>query len=137
LTAEGYAPSVVARVAGISRQAIYRTPSRRPALADAGKGRPGDESIVEVARAYPTDGTPMVAALGSRRLGQPVNRKRAQRIMRSHRLLEPTRSTGRRRRPGFFRVTRPDELWHMDTGLGVDRCARLGVRARHRRLLHP
>jgi len=114
LTAEGYAPSVVARVAGISRQAIYRTPSRRPASAGAGKGRPGDEAIVEVARANPTDGTRMVAALASRELGQPVNRKRAQRIMRSHKLLQPIRSTGRRRRPGFFRVTRPDELWHMD-----------------------
>ena len=47
-------------------------------------------------------------------LGEPVNRKRAQRIMRTHRLLQPTRGLGRRRRPGYFRVRRPDELWHMD-----------------------
>jgi putative transposase len=69
---------------------------------------------VEVARANPTDGTRMVAALASRRLGRPVNRKRVQRVMRAYRLLQPTRSGDRRRRPGFFRVTRPDALWHAD-----------------------
>ncbi len=56
----------------------------------------------------------MVAALATRELGEPVNRKRVQRIMREHKLLQPTRHTGRRARPGFFQVTRPDELWHMD-----------------------
>jgi putative transposase len=105
---------VVARVAGISRQAIYRPMSRRPASAGPGRGRPGDDAIVEVAKANPTDGTRMVAAIASRELGQAVNRKRAQRIMRAHRLLQPTRGNDRRRRPGFFRVTRPGELWHMD-----------------------
>src|SRR4051812_31150422 len=34
--------------------------------------------------------------------------------MREHRLLQPKRSEGRRRRPGYFQVTRPDELWHLD-----------------------
>src|SRR3546814_3725134 len=56
----------------------------------------------------------MGAALASRELGEVVNRKRAQRVMRQHPLLQPTRSLDRRRRPGFFRVRRPDELWHMD-----------------------
>ena len=56
----------------------------------------------------------MVAALASRELGRPVNRKRVQRVMRAHRLLQPSRSGDRRRRPGFFRVTRPDALWHLD-----------------------
>jgi hypothetical protein len=70
--------------------------------------------IVEVARANPTDGTRMVAALASRELGRPVNRKRVQRVMRAQRLLQPSRSGERRRGPGFFRVTRPDELWHAD-----------------------
>ena len=56
----------------------------------------------------------MVAALASRELGRPVNRKRVQRVMRAHRLLQPSRSGERRRRPGCFRVTRPDELWHAD-----------------------
>jgi len=70
--------------------------------------------IVEVAKANPTDGTPMVAALASRALDRPVNRKRVQRVMRAHRLLQPIRSGDRRRRPGFFGVTCPDELWHAD-----------------------
>jgi putative transposase len=101
-------------VAGISRQVLYRPISTRPAAAGPGRGRPGDAGIVEVAKANPTDGTRMVAALATRELGQPVNRKRVQRVMRQHRLLQPVRGLDRRRRPGYFRVTRPDELWHMD-----------------------
>jgi putative transposase len=114
VVAAGYRPAVVARVAGVSRQALYRRPGRRPLAAGPGPGRPGDAAIVEVAQANPTDGTRMVAALASRQLGRPINRKRVQRVMRAHRLLQPTRSGDRRRRPGFFRVTRPDELWHAD-----------------------
>jgi putative transposase len=53
----------------------------------------------------------MVAEL---ELGEAVNRKRVQRIRREHELLQRSRNTDRRRRPGFFRVTRPDELWHLD-----------------------
>jgi len=34
--------------------------------------------------------------------------------MREHRLLQLNRSEGRRRRPGYFQVTRPAELWHLD-----------------------
>jgi putative transposase len=49
--------------------------------------RPGDEAIVEVAKSNPTDGTRMVAALASRELGTPVNRKRVQRVMSLSRLL--------------------------------------------------
>jgi hypothetical protein len=56
----------------------------------------------------------MVAAIASRELGEVVNRKRAQRVMREHQLLQPVRGLDRRRRPGYFRVHRPDELWHMD-----------------------
>jgi putative transposase len=114
VVATGRMPAVVARVAGISRQAIYRPVTTRPATAGPGEGRAGDAVIVEVARANPTDGTRMVAALASRELGEAVNRKRVQRVMRAHRLLQPIRGTDRRRRPGFFRVTRPDALWHMD-----------------------
>jgi putative transposase len=114
VVAVGYRPVVVARVAGISRQALYRRRQRRPAVAGPGASGPDDQVIVEVAKANPTDGTRMVAALASRELGRPVNRKRVQRVMRAHRLLQPSRSGDRRRRPGFFRVTRPDELWHAD-----------------------
>ena len=35
-------------------------------------------------------------------------------MMREHRLLQRHRPSGRRRRPGFLRVERPDQLWHMD-----------------------
>ena len=82
-----------------------------------GQRRPltrADEAILGVARENPTDGTRMVAALASRDLGQRVNRKRVQRLMREHRLLQRHRPLGRRRRPGFFRVERPDQLWHLD-----------------------
>jgi putative transposase len=115
LVAAGRKPAVVARVARVSRQAVYRTPKpRRPPQRRPPSG-PVDEAIVEVAKANPTDGTRMVAALTSRRLGRPVNRKRAQRVMREQRLLQRHRPPGRRRRPGFFRVERPDQLWHLDS----------------------
>lgn len=112
--ANGRRPTTVAKVAGVSRQAIYKTPKRRPVEAGPGEASESDAQIVEIAKAHPTDGTRMVAAIASRELGQPVNRKRVQRIMRTHKLLQPIRGLERRRRPGFFRVTRPDELWHMD-----------------------
>jgi putative transposase len=113
LVAQGRPAALVARVAGISRQAIYRRPARPP------KGHRRsldvtDRIVLDVARTHPTDGTRMVAALAARRLHGPVNRKRVQRLMREHRLLQPKRSEGRRRRPGYFQVTRPDELWHLD-----------------------
>ncbi len=113
LVAHGRPAAVVARVAGISRQAIYRRPRRPP----SGQRRPLDDVdrvVLAVARANPTDGTRMVAALASRQLGAEVNRKRVQRLMREHRLLQRRRSEGRRRRPGYFRVERPDQLWHLD-----------------------
>ncbi len=114
VVATGRKPAVVARVARISRQALYRPIRTRPAVAGPGRGRPGDAGSVEVAKANPTDGTRMVAALATRELGQAVNRRRVQWVMRQHRLLQPVRGLDRRRRPGYFRVTRPDELWHMD-----------------------
>jgi putative transposase len=114
LVAAGRPAAVVARVAGISRQAIYRRRARPP----RGQRRPLDETdkvVLQVARENPTDGTRMVAALASRELpGHAVNRKRVQRLMREHRLLQPKRSEARRKRPGFFRVERPDQLWHLD-----------------------
>jgi putative transposase len=113
LVAQGRPAAVVARVAGISRQAIYRRPARPP----KGQRRPldgVDRVVLDVARANPTDGTRMVAALAGRELDASVNRKRVQRLMREHRLLQPKRSEGRRKRPGYFKVTRPDELWHLD-----------------------
>ena len=113
LVAQGRPAAVVACVARISRQAIYRRPARPP----KGQRRrldATDRVVLEIARANAADGTRMVAALAARDAGRPVNRKRVQRLMREHRLLQPKRSEGRRRRPGYFQITRPDELWHLD-----------------------
>src|SRR3954453_5987717 len=116
LVAEGYTPSAGARVAQISRQAIYRTP--KPRRAPAAPARPpADEveaAIVADAEANPTDGYRMVCAWARRRLGRPVNRKRVLRVMRERGLIQRRRPLERRRRPGFFRVERPDQLWHLD-----------------------
>lgn len=63
--AAGYRPAVVARVAQITRQAIYRTPKTRPPAARRA-GPPADQvdtAIVKVARANPTDGYRTVWAL--------------------------------------------------------------------------
>ena len=116
LVAEGYRPSVVARVAQISRQAIFRTPKPRRAPGSTGRP-PADEveqAIIEVAMENPTDGYRLVTAWARRRLRRPVNRKRVLRVMRERRLIQRRRRLGRRRRPGFFRVERPDQLWHLD-----------------------
>jgi len=79
----------------------------------------------------------MVAARASRQLGCPINRKRVQRIMGGHRLLQPSRSNDRRRRPGFFRVTRPDALRHLDMTKVWTAQHGWGLPARQHRLLHP
>jgi putative transposase len=116
LVAEGYRPAAVARVAQISRQAIYRIPKPRPAPASPSRP-PADEveaAIVDVAIKNPTDGYRLVTAWVRRRLGRPVNRKRVLRVMRQRRLIQRRRRLDRRRRPGFFRVERPDQLWHLD-----------------------
>jgi putative transposase len=107
---------VVARILQISRQAIYRVPKPRRLPAAAGRP-PADEveaAIVDVAEANPTDGYRLVCAWVRRRLGRAVNRKRVLRVMRERRLIQRRRPLDRRRRPGFFRVERPDQLWHLD-----------------------
>jgi len=114
LVAKGRRPAVVARVLQLNRTGLYRIPTRRPASARRAVLDPVDRLIVEVAHTNPSDGTRMVAALASQELGRPVNRKRAQRVMRQQRLLQRHRPLRRRRRPGFFRVERPDQLWHLD-----------------------
>jgi len=114
LIAKGRRPAVVARMLQVNRTGLYRTPQRRPKDQRRPLVDPVDRLIVEVAHANPTDGTRMVAALASRELGRQVNRKRAQRVMREQRLLQRHRPLRRRRRPGFFRVEHPDQLWHLD-----------------------
>jgi putative transposase len=116
LVAEGHRPAVVARILQISRQAIDRVPKPRRLPASAGRP-PADgveAAIVAVAEANPTDGYRLVCAWVRRRLGRAVNRKRVLRVMRERRLIQRRRPLDRRRRPGFFRVERPDQLWHLD-----------------------
>jgi putative transposase len=114
LVARGFAVAAVARVLQITRQAIYRTPTprtvpqRRPA-ADA-----VEEAIVAEAMANQTDGYRMVTAFVQRRLGRPVNRRRVLRVMRERKLIQRRRPLERRKRPGFFRVERPRQLWQLD-----------------------
>ena len=114
LVARGRKAAVVARVMQVTRQAIYRapkprqTPQRRPTQGDV------ERAIVKVAKENPTDGYRMVWALVRRKLGRAVNRKRVLRVMREQRLVQRRRREPRRRRPGFFRVERPDQLWHLD-----------------------
>jgi len=114
LVARGFAAAAVARVMQISRQALYRTPTprrppqRRPAV------DPVEQAIVEVATDNQTDGYRMVTAFVRRRLGVAVNRKRVLRVMREHRLIQRRRPLERSKRPGFFRVERPRQLWQLD-----------------------
>ncbi|MFN8159806.1 MAG: IS3 family transposase [Solirubrobacterales bacterium] len=114
LVGRGRKVAPVARVLQISRQAIYRTPKpRKPPQCRPPQG-PIEEAIVETAKANPTDGYRMVWALTRRKLGIAVNRKRVLRVMREQRLIQRRRREPRRRRPGFFLVERPDQLWHLD-----------------------
>jgi putative transposase len=104
----------VARVAQISRQALYPVPTpRRPTQRRAPADRV-DAAIVEGALANQTDGYRMVTAFVRRRLGRPVNRKRVLRVMRERKLIQRRRPLERRKRPGFFRVERPRQLWQLD-----------------------
>jgi putative transposase len=116
LVAGGHRPAIVARILRISRQAVYRVPKpRRPA--DAAKRAPVDEvevAIVQVAERNPTDGYRLVTAWVRRQLGRAVNEKRVLRVMRERKLIQRRTHEPKRRRPGFFQVTRPGELWHLD-----------------------
>jgi putative transposase len=116
LVAEGHSPSALARILQISRQAIYRIPTTRPAA--AGRSRPPvddvEAAIIEVAEQNPTDGYRIVTAWVNRKLGRAVNRKRVLRVMRERKLIQRRTHEPRRRRPGFFKVERPGQLWHLD-----------------------
>src|SRR5664279_3661913 len=56
LVAKGYALAAVARVLGVTRQAIYRTPKPRTAPQRRPVSSPVDLAIVDVAKENPTDG---------------------------------------------------------------------------------
>ena len=113
LVARGSPLAVVARVLQISRQAVYRDPDAAAVAAAATASADAvEQAIVEVAEENPTDGYRIVTAWVRRRLGRPVNRKRVLRVMRERKLIQRRPTEPRRRRPGFFRVERPGQLWH-------------------------
>jgi putative transposase len=114
LVARGFAAAAVARVLQISRQAIYRVPTPRTAPQRRSVADPVEQAIVEVAGDNQTDGYRMVTAFVRRRLGVAVNRKRVLRVMRERKLIQRRRPLERRKRPGFFRVERPRQLWQLD-----------------------
>jgi len=114
LVACGFAAAAVARVMQISRQALYRLPTPRRAPQRRPVSDPVEAAIVEVAGDNQTDGYRMVTAFVRRKLGRPVNRKRVLRVMREQKLIQRRRPLERRKRPGFFRVERPRQLWQLD-----------------------
>jgi len=114
LVARGFAAAAVARVMQISRQALYRTPTLRRPPQRQPLTDPVEQVIVEEAITNQTDGYRMVTAFVSRRLGRPVNRKRVLRVLRERKLIQRRRPLERRKRPGFFRVERPRQLWQLD-----------------------
>jgi len=136
LVAKGRRPAIVARVLQVNRTGLYRKPKRRPVSVRGPVVDAVDRLIVDVARDNPSDGTRMVAALASQQLGRQINRKRAQRVMRQQRLLQRHQPLRRRRRPGFFRVERPDQALASRHDERLGRRARLDVPERDHRLLH-
>jgi len=114
LVARGFAVAAVTRVLQISRQAVYRTPKPRTSPQRRPPADPVEAAIVEEATANQTDGYRMVTAFVRRRLGVAVNRKRVLRVMRERNLIQRRRPLERRKRPGFFKVERPRQLWQLD-----------------------
>jgi len=114
LVAEGYALATVARVMHVSRQALYRVPTPRSVPQRRPVSDPVEAAIVAEALANQTDGYRMVCAFVRRRLGVAVNRKRVLRVLRERKLIQRRRPLERRKRPGFFRVERPRQLWQLD-----------------------
>jgi putative transposase len=114
LVARGFAVAAVARVMQISRQALYRVPTPRTLPQRRPVSDSVEAAIVEEALANQTDGYRMVCAFVRRKLGVAVNRKRVLRVMRERKLIQRRRPLERRKRPGFFRVERPRQLWQLD-----------------------
>ena len=89
----------MARVAGISRQALHREP--RPRTVPQRRRPPADPveaATVAEALANQTDGYRMICAFVRRRLGIAVNRKRVLRVIRERKLIQRRRPLERRKR---------------------------------------
>lgn len=98
--------------AGWSRCAYYYEPRRRTINPDAAVL----QKIEDVALERPSFGTRRMAAILSRDLGRPVNRKQVQRIFRILGWIEPSMSKGEiiRALSNPLLPTRPCELWEGD-----------------------
>lgn len=114
--AKGVPVATVARTMKISRQALYRRPTPRLHPQSKVITDEVEQMIVDLASSeeYAQDGYRMIQAVTSRRLGRAVNAKRVLRVMRKHGVICRRRVEPRPKRPGYFVVRRPDELWHMD-----------------------
>ena len=139
LVAQGRPAAVVARVAGISRQAIYRRPRARAARAAGARWTTLDRVVLAVAREdeHATDGTRMIAAIASRRAGRAINRKRCQRLMREHRAAAARPQRGPPAPAGLLPGHPPRRALASGHDLGLGRRARLELSERRDRLLHP
>jgi putative transposase len=114
LVAEGHSPSVVARVAQISRQALYRVPRPRSVPQRRPPNDPVEQAIIAEALANQTDGYRMVCPSSA---GGSASRSTASAccgVMRERKLIQRRRPLERRKRPGSFRVERPRQLWQLD-----------------------
>ena len=111
LVAEGHSPSALARILRISRQAIYRVPTKPPAAVNR-RRPPADDverAIMQVCEANPTDGYHIVTARVGRKLGAGGEPQSVLRVIRERRLTHRRTHEPRRRRPRFFRAERPGQ----------------------------
>jgi putative transposase len=129
----------VARLLGVSRQALYHRPAGAAGAAAAthtvGNVVRGpwperrapltndmiiEAHILDVCRDRPRFGTRRVTAMVRRRLGGSgaargvANRKRTQRVRREHGLLVPQRRIPRGEHAGRIETSRSDEVWATD-----------------------
>ncbi len=137
LTAEDpkrYPKATVARLLGVSRQALYHRPAvenvenvenvvrgpwpdRRAPITDA---LVIEAHILDVCHDRPRFGTRRVTAIVRKRLGGSgaargiVNRKRVRRVMREHGLLVPQRRIPRGEHNGRIETEQPDQVWATD-----------------------
>ena len=138
VVAAGYRPAVVARVAGVSRQALYRplTPATSGGWSGRAAGPATRRSWRWRRRTRPTapGWSPRWPAAAAGRAGEP------QAGAAGHARPPAAAALPQRRPPpaaGVLPGHPPGRALAHRHDEGVDRAARLGLPARHRRLLHP
>jgi putative transposase len=109
------------RYAGCSRKMYYYEPIERTVELDPSIV----EKMKEIALRRPSYGTRRMAAMLSRELHAPVNRKQVQRAYRTLNWIEPSKTKSEiiRSAAKLIKATRPYELWETDityVACGVD-----------------